>query len=260
MAGRPKAVGMEYFCLNTDTTEDIKIQKLILNCGLTGYGAYIYLLGKIYKEENATLDCNDKDTLKLIAYGMGIKPMKLDEIIIKCVEINLFDAFKWENRQLTSNGIQKRAAIVEQEREKRTQRYSQFVGNLSPTNTRQIPDKLLTNGGQIPDKCTKDKDKVIDEEDDDDNKRTHAYEESKINTLFTLVKSNENYVEFHDWGFITECAKLICQCLTLREIQMLKFADFEKLSGNAYTAKASKSPVQYLRKCYENLQKNKGEK
>ena len=104
--GRPLKTGLDYFPLDTNFLQDVKIKKLLLNYeGGKGVSVYIYLLARIYKEWYF-IEWNE-DWCFSISYDLQLS----EEFVQKCVDfmvgIGLFDKDLYINKNiLTSHGIQ----------------------------------------------------------------------------------------------------------------------------------------------------------
>lgn len=104
--GRPLKTGLDYFPLDTNFLQDVKIKKLLLNHeGGKGVSVYIYLLARIYQEWYFIKW--DEDWCFTISYDLQLS----QEFVQKCVEfmvgIGLFDKDLYINENiLTSHGIQ----------------------------------------------------------------------------------------------------------------------------------------------------------
>lgn len=104
--GRPLKTGLDYFPLDTNFLQDVKIKKLLLNYeGGKGVSVYIYLLARIYQEWYFIKW--DEDWCFTISYDLQLS----QEFVQKCVEfmvgIGLFDKDLYINENiLTSHGIQ----------------------------------------------------------------------------------------------------------------------------------------------------------
>lgn len=112
--GRPLKRGLDYFPLDTNFLQDVKIKKLLLNYeGGKGVSVYIYLLARIYKEWYFIEW--DEDWCFTISYDLQLS----QEFVQKCVDfmvgIGLFDKDLYINKNiLTSHGIQVQYFIIVQ--------------------------------------------------------------------------------------------------------------------------------------------------
>ena len=105
---RPIIKGIDYYPLNVDFLNDLKIKRVIKACGPSSVAIIVFLLGNIYKDEGYFMRWNE-DICFLIADDIGVKEVYVDETVKKCLQVGLFDCELFEKyKVLTSKGIQKR--------------------------------------------------------------------------------------------------------------------------------------------------------
>ena len=132
---RPTAKGVEYFPLNVNFINDLKVRKLLLSCGAEAIAVLIYLLSTIYKDEGYFVEIHE-DEIDLIALDVNVTPEFVLEVINKACEVRLFDVNLYENFNiLTSKGIQERYLKIT-ERRKNSVVITQF--NLVNVNNNSI--------------------------------------------------------------------------------------------------------------------------
>ena len=113
---RPTAKGVEYFPLNVNFINDLKVRKLLLSCGAQSIAVLIYLLSTIYKDEGYFVEIHE-DEIDLIALDVYVTPEFVVEVINKACEVRLFDVNLYENFNiLTSKGIQERYLKITERR------------------------------------------------------------------------------------------------------------------------------------------------
>ena len=113
---RPTAKGVEYFPLNVNFINDLKVRKLLLSCGAEAIAVLIYLLSTIYKDEGYYVEIHE-DEIDLIALDVNVTPEFVVEVINKACEVRLFDVNLYENFNiLTSKGIQERYLKITERR------------------------------------------------------------------------------------------------------------------------------------------------
>lgn len=113
---RPTAKGVEYFPLNVNFINDLKVRKLLLSCGAQSIAVLIYLLSTIYKDEGYFVEIHE-DEIDLIALDVNVTPEFVLEVINKACEVRLFDVNLYENFNiLTSKGIQERYLKITERR------------------------------------------------------------------------------------------------------------------------------------------------
>lgn len=122
---RPTAKGVEYFPLNVNFINDLKVRKLILSCGAESIAVLIYLLSTIYKDEGYYVEIHE-DEIDLIALDVNVTPEFVLEVINKACEVRFFDVNLYNNFNiLTSKGIQERYLKIT-ERRKNSVAITQF--------------------------------------------------------------------------------------------------------------------------------------
>lgn len=105
---RPLSRGIEYYPLDVDFMNDIKIRKIIKSCGPNSIAIIILLLGNIYKDEGYFMKW-DEDVCFLVADAVGAKEVYVKEVLKKCLQVDLFSSELFEKfKIITSKGIQKR--------------------------------------------------------------------------------------------------------------------------------------------------------
>ena len=105
---RPLSRGIEYYPLDVDFVNDIKIRKIMKSCGPNSIAIIILLLGNIYGDEGYFMKW-DEDVCFLVADEVGAKEVYVKEVLKKCLQVDLFsnELFK-KYKIITSKGIQKR--------------------------------------------------------------------------------------------------------------------------------------------------------
>ena len=113
---RPTAKGVEYFPLNVNFINDLKVRKLLLSCGAEAIAVLIYLLSTIYKDEGYYVEIHE-DEIDLVALDVNVTPEFVLEVINKACEVRFFDVNLYENFNiLTSKGIQERYLKITERR------------------------------------------------------------------------------------------------------------------------------------------------
>lgn len=121
---RPLKQGLDYFPHDTDAINDKKIQRLIDEYGLAGYGFYFALLADIYSGLPEPYKWGEN--VKIFAHRCRLSVAKAQRMLSFCVEICLFDADNFNNNStLISQSIFERAESILKVRDaKRKQRLS----------------------------------------------------------------------------------------------------------------------------------------
>lgn len=113
---RPTAKGVEYFPLNVNFINDLKVRKLLLSCGAEAIAVLIYLLSTIYKDEGYYVEIHE-DEIDLIALDVNVTPEFVLKVINKACEVCFFDVNLYNNFNiLTSKGIQERYLKITERR------------------------------------------------------------------------------------------------------------------------------------------------
>ena len=105
--GRKRKVGLDYFPMDIDFFQDIKIRKLIRRQGGKAIAIYACLLCNIYK-------CGyymrwDNELPFIISESTGCDEVYISEVLRDCLALGLLDKRMYETeRVLTSYGIQER--------------------------------------------------------------------------------------------------------------------------------------------------------
>jgi len=121
---RPIKRGMEYFPHDTDARNDMKIRKLRAVHGNDGYATYFILLENIYRSNDYKMEVSDTETRLILSEECRISEQKLSEIILKCLDLDLFSKMYYEKYELlTSEAILLRAAPIEKKRKKNKSDY-----------------------------------------------------------------------------------------------------------------------------------------
>jgi hypothetical protein len=158
---RPLKQGLDYFPHDTDALNDKKIQRLIGEYGLTGYGFYFALLEDIYSclptpykwSENSEIFCRK----------CRISGAKSQRILNFCLETQLFYAQHFNiDSTLTSDGIITRGDEILRLRESKRKSYgrnnSRETTSKTTTETQEkLPDKPQTNSRETGESKVKDK-------------------------------------------------------------------------------------------------------
>ena len=105
---RPLKSGIDYYPMDVDFLQDIKIRRILKGCGASSISVLICLLGNIYRDEGYYIRWSE-DIGFLIADEIGIKEVSVKEIVRLAISVDFFDKNMFQNFEiLTSKGIQKR--------------------------------------------------------------------------------------------------------------------------------------------------------
>lgn len=104
---RPYKPGLEYFSHDVDLSSDPKTELLEAKHGLTGYGVYLKLLERVYRE-GYYVSWGENETL-IFSKRVNVDINVCSTIVNDCAEIGLFNQSMLEKYSiLTSHGIQSR--------------------------------------------------------------------------------------------------------------------------------------------------------
>ena len=106
--GRQRKQGLDYFTLDVDFFESVKIRRIIKDCGNQSIPMLIALLCNIYREEGYYIGYTN-DLTFLIAEQFGVSENAVKETVRKAVIVEFFDSQMFHSYKiLTSHAIQER--------------------------------------------------------------------------------------------------------------------------------------------------------
>lgn len=115
--GRKPQVGLSFFPHDTNASNDMKLQYLVADCGISGLGFYWFHIERIYQQNDFALDISDPVTIQILCRYLAITEQEYDRYLQLCLKYGLFDKKSCtEKKLLTSDGIQKRARLVTSKR------------------------------------------------------------------------------------------------------------------------------------------------
>jgi len=105
---RPIKTGIDYYPLDVNFLQDIKIRKIMRACGIQSITILISLLSSIYRDEGYYVVW-DEDMSFLVADEVGASEGAVREVVKKAVQVDFFSEHVFEKyKVLTSAGIQER--------------------------------------------------------------------------------------------------------------------------------------------------------
>ena len=108
---RVTRAGISYFPMDVTFLQDIKIRRILKNCGVEVISVILCLFCTIYREEGYFMNWNNNDISFLIAEEIGIDELVVNKVVNLALNVNLFDPEMYSRFGiLTSLGIQKRYA------------------------------------------------------------------------------------------------------------------------------------------------------
>lgn len=130
---RPLSRGIEYYPLDVDFLNDLKIKKIMKSCGPNSIAIIILLLGNIYGDEGYFMKW-DEDVCFLVADAVGAKEVYVKEVLKKCLQVDLFSGDLFEKYKIiTSKGIQKRFFEITKRRKRETLINKYLLVNVTET-------------------------------------------------------------------------------------------------------------------------------
>lgn len=155
---RPLSRGIEYYPLDVDFMNDIKIRKIMKSCGPNSIAIIILLLGNIYGDEGYFMKW-DEDVCFLVADAVGAKEVYVKEVLKKCLQVDLFSSELFEKYKIiTSEGIQKRFFEITKRRKRDNLINEYLLVNVTETGVivAETPNNV-TETGVIVSKSTQSK-------------------------------------------------------------------------------------------------------
>lgn len=130
---RPLSRGIEYYPLDVDFLNDLKIKKIMKSCGPNSIAIIILLLGNIYGDEGYFMKW-DEDVCFLVADAVGAKEVYVKEVLKKCLQVDLFSSGLFEKYKIiTSKGIQKRFFEITKRRKRENLINDYLLVNVTET-------------------------------------------------------------------------------------------------------------------------------
>ena len=155
---RPLSRGIEYYPLDVDFLNDLKIKKIMKSCGPNSIAIIILLLGNIYGDEGYFMKW-DEDVCFLVADAVGAKEVYVKEVLKKCLQVDLFSSELFEKfKIITSKGIQKRFFEITKRRKRENLINEYLLVNVTETGV-NVTETIVTEAetGVIVSKSTQSK-------------------------------------------------------------------------------------------------------
>ena len=155
---RPLSRGIEYYPLDVDFLNDLKIKKIMKSCGPNSIAIIILLLGNIYGDEGYFMKW-DEDVCFLVADAVGAKEVYVKEVLKKCLQVDLFSSELFEKfKIITSKGIQKRFFEITKRRKRENLINKYLLVNVTETGV-NVTETIVTEAetGVIVSKSTQSK-------------------------------------------------------------------------------------------------------
>lgn len=155
---RPLSRGIEYYPLDVDFLNDLKIKKIMKSCGPNSIAIIILLLGNIYGDEGYFMKW-DEDVCFLVADAVGAKEVYVKEVLKKCLQVDLFSSELFEKYKIiTSKGIQKRFFEITKRRKRENLIDDYLLVNVAETGV-NVTETIVTEAetGVIVSKSTQSK-------------------------------------------------------------------------------------------------------
>ena len=140
---RPLSRGIEYYPLDVDFMNDIKIRKIMKSCGPNSIAIIILLLGNIYGDEGYFMKW-DEDVCFLVADEVGAKEVYVKEVLKKCLQVDLFyNELFGKYKIITSEGIQKRFFEITKRRKRENLINEYLLVNVTETGV-NVTETIVT--------------------------------------------------------------------------------------------------------------------
>lgn len=155
---RPLSRGIEYYPLDVDFLNDLKIKKIMKSCGPNSIAIIILLLGNIYGDEGYFMKW-DEDVCFLVADAVGAKEVYVKEVLKKCLQVDLFSSELFKKYKIiTSKGIQKRFFEITKRRKRENLINEYLLVNVTETGV-NVTETTVTEAetGVIVSKSTQSK-------------------------------------------------------------------------------------------------------
>lgn len=141
---RPQKTGLDYFSMDVDIEQDIKVRKLLKRKGgARALGVFTHILCQIYK--NGYYADYNEDMLFVISENLYEEEDYVSDIIQYCLELGLLDKGMYDQYNvLTSHGIQARYRQVQQtfRRSSKIDRYNLVDGACDSASS---PEKQVSS-------------------------------------------------------------------------------------------------------------------
>lgn len=129
--------GLNFYTIDTDRYQDIRIKRLKKDNGCDGLAVYDYILCEIYRVRGYFFEWDESSAFDVAEY-FGLKETKVQGIVQFCASVGLFD------KALLSRGIITSASIQ--------QRYLTMCSRAKRTGVEINPDySLIENSRNLPD-------------------------------------------------------------------------------------------------------------
>lgn len=213
---------MKWFKHDTDANQDAKLQNVLLDYGLEGYGLYWYCIeliaGKIDKE-NFTFEL--EHDARIIARNVGSTPQKVEEMMKYFVSQGLF-----ENNENTITCM-KLAKRLDQSMTSNPE-FRSLINNL------RNHDGIMTASSNSHDSVMQDQIRL-------DQIRKERERECDSHESLTLVFSDSEKQELKNWAISVFGEKFNF------EIELQNFIDYALANGKAYKNKISAAKLNIRR-------------
>lgn len=100
-------IGLNYFSVDTDRYQDIKIKRLKKAHGCQGLAVYDYVLCEIYRDKGCFLEWTE-DIIFDVAEYLALTEDVVKQVVSFCASVGLFDEEKLAEGVVTSRSIQER--------------------------------------------------------------------------------------------------------------------------------------------------------
>jgi len=164
---RPLKEGLDYFPHDVDASTDEKIEVLTSLYGNDGYAFYFIMLERIYRNTGCFIDISNEEKKQeiflILSKKMRLSLKTFKKILETALEYNLFDRALYQQGKISSEAIQKRAAIVFKKRKDMQLRYMSKTGKTLVSDAENTSEwtvsgeNILSDSTQSKEKKSKEK-------------------------------------------------------------------------------------------------------
>lgn len=162
-------IGLEYFRLDTNRYQDIRIKRLKKEHGCEGLAVYDYILTEIYRVKGCYMEW-DENVLFDISDFFDIEESTINSIILSCCKIGLFNESLLKSGYLSSESIQRRyveMCTAAKRKDSKVPEFLRITPNVSGSiqeETVKLPEelpKVPEESGFIPEEINKVKYSIV---------------------------------------------------------------------------------------------------
>lgn len=171
---RPIKPGFDYFPLDKDFFEDMKVRRVMHAYGIQAPTVLLCLLCNIYGDHGYYMKW-DEDVCFLISDRLvGVKEVAVQDIVEKAIKVNFFNEYMFKKfKILTSNGIQGRYKEMSKRTQKAEIKKQYDISLINTTETKVNVTETRVNATETPVNVTVSTQSKVKESKVNKNKRNH---------------------------------------------------------------------------------------